>query len=371
MLLKGIRVLDLTTLLPGPMCSLFLADLGAEVVKIEGLHGDFMRSVVFRNTQTYFSALNRNKKSIAIDLKKSKGKEIFMKLAKKADVIIESFRPGKADSLSIGYKNIRKINPKIIYCSISGYGQYAKYKNRAGHDLNYIASSGLLEALSLKPYVPCIQIADTSCAVTAAFSIASSLFYREKSGNGNYIDVPIFSSALSLIGIHIAHYSIAGGAKTLLSSNNTPCYNVYRTKDKRYVSLGAVEQKFWQAFCNALNRKDFLKRQMDSSIMKEMKSIFKSKTSTEWVRLNKKHDFCCEPVSKIKDVVNDKDLNKRKVIIQLDGVKQVAMPMIFSSFKKMNYNRAPKLGENSKEILASIGYSKGSIKEFIDKGIVA
>ena len=354
MLLKGIRVLDLSTLLPGPMCSLFLADLGAEVIKVESLHGDPMRQFEkLNNKSPYFLALNRNKKSISLNLKKSDGKKIFLKLAKDADVIIEGFRPGKVDSLGIGYKDVKKINNKIIYCSISGYGQKSVLKDKAGHDLNYSSLSGLLDTMSAKPFVPGVQIADVGCAITAAFSIVSSLFYREKTGKGNYIDVSIFNSALSLISMHIAQSSVSKNTDTILSGSK-PCYNIYATKDSKYVSLGAIENKFWQSFCNVIKRKDFLQKQFDSSIINEMKKVFKSKTMNEWLALNKKYDFCCEPVKKIHEVINDINLNKNKTIIILDGVKQISFPALFSSSGKLKYTRAPKLGEHTEEVLSRL-----------------
>ena len=369
MLLKGVKVLDLSNLLPGPMCSLFLADLGADVIKVESLKGDFMRSVDSNKSKSaYFAALNRNKKSIALNLKTNEGKLIFMKLAKDADVIIEGFRPGKADSLGIGYKNIKKINQKIIYCSITGYGQKGAYRNKAGHDLNYASLSGLLDIMSSKPFVPGVQIADVGCAIIAAFSIASSLFYREKSGKGNYIDASIFNSAISLISIHIAQRSVSTNRRTILSGSK-PCYNVYKTKDKKYASLGAIESKFWQSFCNAAKRQDLLSRQFESSAVKEMKILFMSKTIKEWMGLNKKFDFCCEPVKKIEDVVNDADLNKG-TIITLDGIKQASFPTIFSSFGKISYKKPPKLGEHTGQILSEIGYNKKVIGKLRKKAVV-
>lgn len=368
MLLKGVKVLDLSNLLPGPMCSLFLADLGAEVIKIESLKGDFMRSISSNKNKTpYFSSLNRNKKSIALNLKTSEGKYIFMKLAKNADVIIESFRPGKVDSLGIGYNNVKKINPRIIYCSITGYGQKGFYKDKAGHDLNYSALSGLLDVLFQKPAVPGVQIADVGCALTASFSIVSSLFYREKSHEGNYIDVSIFRSIFPLMSIHIAQKSLSG-KKTVLSG--APCYNVYETKDKRFVSLGAIESKFWQSFCNAVKRKDLLQRQFDNSIFEVMKIFFKGKTMDEWLKLNEKYDFCCEPVRKIEEIIKDKSLKNRNILIELDGITQASMPVEFSSFGKINYARAPKIGEHTEKILRSIGYNDNVIKKLKIKSVI-
>lgn len=359
MLLKGVKVLDLSTLLPGPMCSLFLADLGAEVIKIESQKGDLMRHFEEVNGKSpYFEALNRNKKSVVLDLKTKAGKSSFMKLAKGADVIIEGFRPGKLDALGLGYKDVKRINPKIVYCSVTGYGQKGTYKDKAGHDLNYSSLSGLLDIISSKPFVPGVQIADVGCAVMAAFSIVSSLFYRERSGKGNYIDVSIFKSALSLISIHLAQRSLSKNKSTILSGSK-PCYNVYETKDSRYVSLGAIESKFWHSFCNASKRQDFISKQFDSSIEKEIKTLFKGKTMKEWTNLNKKYDFCCEPVKNLGEVINDRYLNKSKAIIRLNGVKQAGFPALFSSFLSFGYHKAQELGECNEEVLSKLRFKKG------------
>ena len=372
MLLKGIKVLDLSTLLPGPMCSLFLADLGADVLKIESLNGDPMRYFEAKgNKNPYFLALNRNKKSMALNLKTDEGIKIFMKLAKAADVIIEGFRPGKVDALGIGYNSIKKINPKIIYCSITGYGQNIDNKNKAGHDLNYASLSGLIDIMSNNPFVPGVQIADVASSLISAFAIISAMFYRERYGKGTYIDVSMLDAALSFIGMHIAYHSVFGSQKTMLSGNK-PCYNVYETKDKKFVSLAAVEGKFWQSFCSAIKREDLIKRQLDGStqVIRDMQNLFKSKTSKEWVELNNKHDFCCEPIKKIQDVFKDRQFSDRGIILELDGVKQVAMPFIFSSSKKLKYSKSPKLGEYTDNILSNLGYDKKYISALRMKGVI-
>jgi len=372
MLLKGVKILDMSYLLPGPMCSLFLADLGADVIKIESLSGDHMR--YFENVNgknPYFLALNRNKKSLALNLKTDEGKKIFMKLAKNADVVIEGFRPGKVDALGIGYNAVKKANPKIVYCSITGYGQKGPYKDKAGHDLNYAALSGMLDVMSAEPFVAGVQIADISGALVAAFAIVSSLLYREKNGKGNYIDIGVLDTALSVIGIHVAYQSVSENAGTILSGGK-PCYNVYKTKDGKFASLGAIEKKFWLNFCSAVGRKDLMNMQFDGSrnIMKGMQAVFRSKTMKEWIELSSRHDFCCEPVKKINDVIEDDYFKSRKMLIELDGIKQVAMPVAFSQPEKIAYSRSPKLGEHTKGVLKKIGYNDKQIKKLQAKGVV-
>ena len=358
MLLKGIKVLDLSTLLPGPMCSLFLADLGAEVIKIESPKGDMMRHFeIYGKKSPYFEALNRNKKSVVIDLKTKEGKSNFLKLAKNADVIIEGFRPGKLNDLGVGYNAVKKLNPKIVYCSISGYGQKGHLKNKAGHDLNYSSLSGILDVMSVPPSVPGVQVADVGCALIAAVSILAALIHHGRTGKGNNIDVSVFSSALSLVNIHIAQRSVSKKSRTVLSGTK-PCYNIYETKDGKYVSLGAIETKFWESFCSSAGSRNLIKRQFDESAVRELRNIFVQKTREEWLTLNEKHDFCCEPVKQLNEIINDFHLNKSRAIISLDGVKQTGYPAVFSSFAQFKYQNAPKLGEHTKEVLSKLKSKK-------------
>ncbi len=361
MLLKGVKVLDLSTLLPGPLCSMLLADLGAEVIKIEGPKGDMMRDF----EDSFFKILNRNKKSVVIDLKTAEGKQIFRRLAKNADVIIEGFRPGKMDSLGLGYNEIKKINREVIYCSITGYGQKGKNKDKAGHDLNYSALSGMLHMINEKPIVPGVQVADISSALVAAFSIVASLFQRERSGKGSYIDISIFNSALLFIGMHLAKYSSTGNFNQILSGK-TPCYNMYETKDGKYVSLGAVEKKFWESFCKSISRKDLLKKQFDGNSLLELRKIFKSKNLKDWNYLNFKFDFCCEPIKAMNEVIKD----NKESIVMLEGIAQTAFPAIFTSLKP-RYKKSPKLGEDTYEILRSLGYTKKGIENLKNRKIVS
>lgn len=362
MLLKGFRILDMSSLLPGPMCSLFLADLGAEVIKIESPKGDMMRYLEVESGKSpYFEALNRNKKSVVIDLKTKEGKSIFLKLAKEADVVIEGMRPGKASILGVGYDSVRRVNPRIVYCSISGYGRKGNYKNRAGHDLNYASLSGLLNAISLSPSVPGVQFADSGAALVAAISILAALLHREKTGKGEHIDVSILKSAVSLVGMHIAHRSVSNKSDTILSGA-TPCYNIYKTKDGKYVSLGAIETKFWASFCKSVKKEYLVGKQFDKKAVKELENIFLEKAQHEWLSLGKKHDFCCEPLKHLNEVIHDANLTGSGAIITLDNIKQAGYPALFSSFAALKYKSAPKLGQHTEEVLSRLK-SKNSNKE--------
>jgi crotonobetainyl-CoA:carnitine CoA-transferase CaiB-like acyl-CoA transferase len=370
MLLEDVRILDLSTLLPGPMCTLFLADLGADVIKIESPLGDNMRNFEkIGEKSPYFEALNRNKKSVAINLKTNEGKKIFYELAKNADVIIEGFRPGVVKRLGISYEDVKKINEKIIFCSITGYGQSTSKKDSAGHDLNYSSLSGLLDVLNYEPIVPGVQMADAGSALVAGISILAALFNRERKGKGNFIDVSIFNSTLSLISIHIAHSSISENRKTLLSGN-MPCYNVYQTKDNKYMALGAAETKFWKTFCEAAGSKGLLGKQFDGEAIGKVQSVFKSKNRDEWAILNEKNNFCCEDVKKIKDVLKDNELRDNNSIIKINGISQAAFPAIFSESNLSGHVKAPKLGQHTEVVLKSLGYDLVSIDRLKKKSAI-
>jgi len=358
MLLKGIRILDFTTLLPGPMCSLFLADLGAEVIKIEALEGDMMR---FHDNDSgkspLFEAINRNKKSVCIDLKSKEGKKIAAELAKKSDVIIESMRPGKMEDLGLGYKEISKINKRIVYCSLSAYGQKEARKDKAGHDVNFLALSGSFELLKSKE-IPGLQFADTSSSLVAAVSILAALNKRNSAKKGEFIDVAILDSMLAMISIHIALHSASNKMSDLLLGK-VPCYNVYRTKDSKLISIAAVEGKFWENFCNAFNAKGLLKEKLNKGFVEKVANLISSKTFDDIKKLNDANEFCMEPLLNFDEVLNDKALDSRKILLKNDVVS-VAFPAKFGSVE-LKYNKSPKLGENTDEILSGLKYSKSGI----------
>ena len=359
-LLSGVNVVDCSSLIPGPLCSMMLRDLGANVVRIESPKGDRLRFFGGKETSPYFAVLNRGKRSVVLDLKEKKDRIAFWKIAKKADILIAGTRAKAAAQLGLDYLSIKRLNRKIIYCSITGYGLKGKQSGKAGHDLNYLARSGMLSLLSKgQASVPRVQLADLSAGTLACSAILAALFSRERTGKGVCLDLSMADAASYLFGMYLSHDALKGEEPYL--TGGFPCYNIYETKDKRYVSLGAIESKFWQSFCNAVKRKDLLKRQFDDSIFEAMRTLFKGKSMDEWLKLNEKYDFCCEPVKKIENVINEADLNKRRAIITIDGVTQAALPFAFSAFGRLKYSRPPKLGEHTKEILLEIGYGKKDV----------
>ena len=265
--LEGIKILDLSTMLPGPFCSMILADFGAEVIKVEAVKGgDLFRGGVPKigDTGGAFFQVNRNKKSITLNLKSEEGKEIFYKLAKDADVVLEQYRPGVVKKLGVDYETIKAINPKIVYCSLSGYGQTGPYRLTSGHDLNYISYAGILGLTARKgqtPTIPGVQIADIGGgALYAAIGILIALMGVKQNGVGQYVDTSMLDGAVSWLPVLANDYFVKGvspkAAENILNGQNA-CYEVYETADGRYISIGAIEPHLWANFCDAIGKEEF------------------------------------------------------------------------------------------------------------------
>ena len=382
--LQDLKILDLTRLIPGGYATLILADLGAEILKIEDIElGNYSRWMepTIGEYGVYFHALNRDKKSMKLNLKAEDGKKIFKKLVKKGyDTIVESFRPGVMDRLGIGYNTLREINPRVIYCAISGYGQNGPKKEKALHDLNCLAVSGALSITGEgTPAIPGIQIADTSSALFSVMSILTAYIARERSCQGQFIDISMTDGVISLLSIHLVKYLVdskipEGGRMQF--NGQFPCYRVYKTKDGKYMTLAALEEKFWEHFCIAIERRDLIKKQFDDSIetKKELEKIFKSKTRTEWEKISENIDCCLEPVLNFKEVTEHPQLKSRNLFFDIDHqsvkIPNVRIPFLMSGVNNMPRNPAPLWGKHTEEILISIGYEKERIASLKNKGVV-
>jgi crotonobetainyl-CoA:carnitine CoA-transferase CaiB-like acyl-CoA transferase len=300
--LAGIRVLDLTRLLPGGFCTLLLADFGADVIKVEDMGaGDYARA-----DPDSFAALNRGKRSIQLDLKSDAGREAFLRLARDADVVIESFRPGVMDRLGVGWDVLREVNERLVYCAITGYGQDGPLAARAGHDLNYLARTGVL-ALSGDevPVQASVQIADVAGgALMAAFGILAAL----RSGQGQFVDISMADGALSLLAMPAAQLLRGGAAPRrgeLVLGGRLLCYRPYRCADG-WISIGALEPKFWAAFCRGVERPDLVAHQFDapgSAAHAAVEAICLARTRAEWDAFNAEHDCCVEPVLELEEAL--------------------------------------------------------------------
>jgi crotonobetainyl-CoA:carnitine CoA-transferase CaiB-like acyl-CoA transferase len=384
--LEGIRVLDLSRMLPGPYCSMMLADLGAEVIKIEEpIIGDPTRHSppMIDGQSAPFAQVNRNKKSIAIDLKQAEGRDIFLKLASTADCVLEQFRPGVVDRLGINYAAVAEVNPQIVYCSLTGFGQDGAHRERSGHDLNYLALSGVLGLTTDdrgNPVIPGVQVADLAGGMIAGFAILAALLARERTGRGQYIDVSMFDVMLSMLPIPAAHQfagnTLGVGDKYVLSGAY-PFYNVYETSDGRFMTLGALEPKFWANFCQKVGRHDLTEHQFDAgenrdNLFKEVSAIFKSRTQFEWVELMRDADCCCEPVLSLAEAFAHSQTRAREMVREARGsnIKQLGFAYKMSDTPPREASRAPALGEHTDELLGALGYSDDERARLRQAGVI-
>ncbi|MGB7534099.1 MAG: CaiB/BaiF CoA-transferase family protein [Azonexus sp.] len=378
--LAGIRILDLTRLLPGPVATLHLADLGADVIKIEDPQvGDYARTLGTGQgaDSAYFRMINRNKRGLLLDLKKPAGVEVFLRLAETADVIVESFRPGVVDKLGVGYAAVTAVNPKIAYCSISGYGQDGPYKDLAGHDINYLGYAGVLDQIGREggdPALPNFQIADLlGGALTAAMGILAVVLEAQRSGRGRYIDVAMTDSVLahtyfSMLRLNDAGHSLPRGSDLL--SGGLPCYAAYRCADGRHMAVGALEGKFWKTCCALLGQPAWSERQWDAGLRSEVAALFATRTRDDWAKLFAAVDCCVTPVLTPEEAVDDAQITARGMVLRDDGLTQFAPPLKLSDHEFTIRQAAPKAGEHSAEILRAAGYSDTQIDRLQATGVL-
>lgn len=389
--LEGIKVLDLSTMLPGPFCTMILADFGAEVIKVEAVKGgDLFRGGVpkIEDTGGAFFQVNRNKKSITLNLKSDEGKEIFYRLAKDADVVIEQYRPGVVKKLGVDYETIRQINPKIVYCSLSGYGQTGPYRLLSGHDLNYISYAGILGLTARKgqtPTIPGVQIADIGGgALYATIGIMLALMGVKQNGVGQYVDTSMMDGAISWLPVLATDYFVKGvspkPAEGILIGQNA-CYEVYETSDGRYISIGAIEPHLWANFCDKIGKEEFKAWQRDLSKQDEMfaylRDLFKSKTQAEWIEELTGVDCCWAPVLNLEEVFHDPHAIARDMVFEMEDpqgkygkVKEIGSAIKLSETPARRELFPPRKGEHNSEYLKQIGYTDEEIAAFAANGVI-
>lgn len=363
--LGNIRVLDLTRLLPGPYCSQFLADFGAEVIKIEEPNiGDYARwtQPQVNGYSAMFASLNRNKKSVTLNLKAENDREQFLELVKTADVLIESYRPGVMERLGLGYEKLKELNPKLVYCAITGYGQTGPYKDKPGHDINYLSYAGLLHFNATKgekPTTPATQIADLGGgALMGVTGILTALLGRNVTGKGQFVDISMMDGVVSwmqtILPDYLAGQPVAKGELTLVGGR--ACYGVYETLDERYLSVGALEPKFWRAFCEGIKRPDLI-QQLDAPAEKQeelretIQQEIGKKTLAEWVNVFDEIDACVAPILTLDEMMENPQVKERNLFVTYEGHRQIANPIKLSDTPAQMYSKAPKLGEHNEEIL--------------------
>ncbi len=381
--LEGLKVLDLSMNLPGPYMTWLLATLGADVIKIENPEGgDYARALPGApesGSSPFFHAVNRNKKSVTLNLKHPEGKRIFLSLLDSYDVLVEGFRPGTMERLDLGFDATSKHQPRLIHVSISGYGQESPYRLRAGHDLNYLSLAGVISITGTPEgelAIPGIQVADLAGGSLLGLSgLLAAVLHRERTGKGQYVDVSMFDGALSMATMILAGVE-AGMEKPepgrMLLNGKTPCYGLYRTRDGKFMSLGALETKFWQNFCAAVDRKDLLGVQFGGpETISEIRKIFAERTQDEWVQLMKDHDACCEPVLPLNDAVDSPLVQERQMVSTMpDGRKYLSSPIRLSQSPNQEQTPAPALGEHTREILSQAGLSDEEIGALKSQGVI-
>ncbi len=389
--LEGLKVLDLSRYLPGPFCTQILSDFGAEVIKVEDPNGgDLGRHLapILEDQSSRFYTVNRNKKSISLDLKKEEGKVIFRRLVHDSDVVVDQFRPGIMDKMGLGYEHLKEINKRIIYCAISGYGLSGPLRDSAGHDLNYLSLSGvtgLTGTCQGMPAMSGVQIADISGGTLySTIAILLALANREKTGKGQLCDIAMMDASVSLLAYTLGEWSGWGvlperGDDVL--TGGYACYNIYKTKDHKYVSLGAVEEKFWAEFCQKIGREHYISFQWDKSkrlqFIEEVKETILEKTRDEWVDFFAASDICFTPVLTLEEMCENPQVAAREMIIKVPNVRGsgrevvvTGVPIKLSDTPGVIKITFPELGEHNREVLQAVGYTLAEIEEFRKNQII-
>lgn len=395
--LNGLCIVDFTRYLPGPFATQRLADLGATVIKVESPRGgDPARSLGIGEENeerksrpgSFFLAYNRGKKSVTIDLKRQEGQELAFRLASQADVVVEGFRPGVADNLGIGYERLKKGNPSLIYCSITGFGQTGPWRSQAGHDLNYVSASGLLSQLKDaegRPIHPGIQLADLIGGLAAAEAILAAVVKREKTGRGEFLDLSLTDALIGLLGAHVElekTYGCSYGYPFL--GGEVVSYKIYKTKDERYVSLAALEDKFWHKFCRAVEKEEWLPLKNSPAdeknpIFREIQALFLSRTWEEWKQFGQTVDCCLTPVQELHDLTFSPHVRERRLIRERSNplwgpewqVSTSAGGFCAKEDEDGSAPSAPTLGQHTREILHTLlQASPAQLNEWEKQGII-
>ena len=394
--LSGVRVLDLTRLLPGGFASQLLADLGADVVKVEDTgmgdyirwappyYGDDEHQALGTRSALYLS-LNRNKRSIRLDLKSDAGRETLLRLVEGYDVLLEGFRPGVMERLGVGYDVLAERNPGLVFCAITGYGQTGPNTRRAGHDMNYLALTGLLGLTGEaggRPIQSAGQIADLGGGgLMAAFGVLAALRERDDSGKGQMVDVSMFDGAMSWLAMVAGQYLCDGRVPKRGEGQLTGayvCYLPYEAADG-WITMGALEPQFWARFCQAVGRDDLISKQFErtgSDAWREIADIFRSRTRAEWRRFNDEHDAMIEPVLDMDEALDSELVAAREMVVgweqpELGEVRQLGPPVKLSRTPADVHRPAPAFGEHTREVLADGGFGEEEIDALIEAGAAA
>ncbi len=375
--LDHVRVLDLSRQLPGPFCSMLLADLGADVLMIAAPRDPLGAG---------FSLLGRNKRSMTLDLKQTAGRDVFLRLVEGADVVLEGFRPGVMARLGVDYEGLRCVNPRLVYCAISGYGQDGPYRDRVGHDVNYIGYAGVLECIGTAegpPVLPGVQIADIGGgALMATVGILAALMARERTGRGQLVDVSMLDGVLAFNVYHHLLWTLAGRlpdrGRTWLVGYY-PCYAIYETGDGRHVTVGAFEPHFWATLCRRMGRVDFIPEQWAdgetrAEIFRVFRAKFRERTMREWVEKLGDDEICFGPVNTVPEALADPQLRHRHMVVEVETAggprTMLGCPIRLSETPAAVPGAAPGFGEHTGDVLRGLGLSEVEIADLRSRGVV-
>lgn len=392
--LDGVRVLDMTRLLPGPYATTTLADLGAEVVKVErpGVGDPVRQREPYADDRSYTHLTrNRNKKSVALNLKRECGRAVFLELARSADVVVESFRPGVVDRLGVGYDDVRAVNDDIVYCSISGYGQEGPYADRPGHDLNYIGVAGLL-ALTGEPdgipTPPGYPIGDFVSGLYAALAIAAGVAGVRAGTGGDHIDVSMTDTVASFATVYLDRYEGRGEiprrGETALTGSH-PGYRVYEAGDGKLLSVAALEEHFWQHLCDALDTPELERHHIGpngeladgirAGVVDTIAEEIRTHPRAEWLDRFDRYDVPAAPVNEYDELFDDPQLTARGAFEELSlpgsdkTFRLAGLPLQFAKERAVESTHAPRLGSHTVSLLSAVGYEADEIARLVDDGV--
>ncbi|MDP4161442.1 MAG: CaiB/BaiF CoA-transferase family protein [Bacillota bacterium] len=386
-MLKGLCVVDFSRYLPGPFASLRLADLGAEVIKVEPPKGgDPARQMggEVGGAGLLFLANNRGKKSVSINFKEKAGQELAFKLASKADVVIESFRPGVADALGIGYQALKNVKPDLIYCSLTGFGQSGLFSDLGSHDLNYMALSGLLVQLKDqqgRPVQPCFQFADMIGGIGASEAILAALVKRSLTHEGSYLDFAMVDTLIGMMTLHSLIQKVAGTGYGISEiTGGIIAYNIYETGDGRYLSLGALEKKFWVNFCQGVNKEDWIKDHFspanaDNATYLDLVKLFKSRTLAEWAEFGLKVDCCLMPILEANEMMSHDYVLSKGLVWEQKTDSWGNLLQVSTSVggvdNRETAKEPPALGQHTHEVLQKLlGATPAQIEDWSKQGLI-
>lgn len=371
--LAGLKCLDLSRQLPGPFCSMILADLGVDVLVVSAPNDPLGIGIPL---------IQRNKRSMTLNLKSAQGREIFLRLAREADIVLEGFRPGVTSRLGIDYATLSRENPRLVYCSISGYGQDGPYRDKVGHDLNYLGYAGVTGvagAADGPPAILPVQVADIGGgALMGVIGILAALFARQQSGKGQYVDIAMLDGSVVWNVFHILMYLVQGKqperGKTQLTGHY-PCYAIYETRDGKFVTVGALEPHFWKNLCERLGVPEFIADQFAEGARREeifraLRERFRSKTQAEWLAEFDAVDICFGPVNDIPSALNDPQVRHRGIVQEREGKFLLGCPVKLSATPPRPPSLPPDFGQHTDEVLRGLGFDATAIASLRSQGVI-